>query len=459
MRQRNREAAGPAADPHDLLFGDDFPGDDLPDDIGYLDDAGYYGRAGGPAGAGRHRGNGHDGPMADLHPDHPSGPQPVVRGTRLERSRAARHGRRGRNRGLLAVVAVVMVALIGGVGWFAVRPIWGYFHPSDYSGMGTGSVQVVVHPGDSAAQIGQTLVNDSVVASVRAFTDAANNDVNALNIQPGSYVLHQHMSAQNALNLLLSPSSRINSDVVIPEGATIIDVERRLTAPRCTATSNPGTTCGLGLSRAQVLAALEHVGALGLPTDYTDGGKTPPSAEGFLYPATYPFDDKTSAAAALGQMTSSFTEEVRKIDFTSRAKALGLTPYQGLIVASIAQAEAKYPADMAKVARVILNRLAQHRNLQIDATSAYAAKLKGLDPAKQIYAQTAGPYNTYTHAGLPPTPIGNPGQEALDAAAHPVKGNWLYYVNGDAAGHLAFFHSESRFAKAVQKCRAHGWCQ
>jgi UPF0755 protein len=325
--------------------------------------------------------------------------------------------------------------------------------------MGTGSVQVVVHPGDSAQQIGQTLATDGVVASVRAFTDAANNDAAAMNIQPGSYVLHKHMSAQNALNLLLSPSSRINSDVVIPEGATIMDVEQRLTAARCTATSDPGSTCGLGLSRASVLGALEHVGALGLPTDYTDAGKTPPSAEGFLYPATYPFDGKTSASQALGQMTSAFTEEVRKINFTSRAKALGVSPYQELIIASIAQAEAKYPADMGKVARVILNRLAQHRNLQIDATSAYAAKLKGLDPTKQIYATTAGPYNTYTHSGLPPTPIGNPGEAALNAAAHPAKGNWLYYVNGDAAGHLAFFHSESRFAKAVRTCRAHGWCQ
>jgi UPF0755 protein len=158
-------------------------------------------------------------------------------------------------------------------------------------------------------------------------------------------------------------------------------------------------------------------------------------------------------------MTSAFTDEVRKIDFTSRAKALGFTPYQALIIASIAQGEAKYPADMAKVARVILNRLAAHRDLQIDAISAYAAKLKGLDPTKQIYATTKGPYNSYTNPGLPPTPIDNPGQAALNAAAHPAKGNWLYYVNGDAAGHLAFFSSESQWEKAVQRCRAHGWCQ
>jgi UPF0755 protein len=447
VRQRNREAGRSTADPNDLLFGDD------------LSDEDFHGLGEDEHADGGYRSSAHRGPAPGFYSEHPSAPQQVVRETRIERNRRTRQTRRRRNRGLLTVVTVVLIALIGGVAWFAVRPIWRYFHPSDYSGMGTGSVQVVVHPGDSAQQIGQTLATDGVVASVRAFTDAANNDADAMNIQPGSYVLHKHMSAQNALNLLLSPSSRVNSDVVIPEGATIMDIEQRLTAARCTATSDPGSTCGLGLSRDSVLAALEHVGALGLPTDYTDAGKTPPSAEGFLYPATYPFDGKTSASQALGQMTSAFTEEVRKINFTSRAKALGVTPYQELIIASIAQAEAKYPADMGKVARVILNRLAQHRNLQIDATSAYAAKLKGLDPSKQIYATTAGPYNTYTHSGLPPTPIGNPGEAALNAAAHPAKGDWLYYVNGDAAGHLAFFHSESRFAKAVQKCRAHGWCQ
>lgn len=440
MRERNGEAVAPA-DPHDLLFGGDF------------DDSDYFGFGNG----------GSDGPHGLPYPDHPSAPQPIVqdvpRESRADRSRHARHSRRQRNRGLIVALAIVLVALIGGVGWFAVRPIWSYFNPSDYSGSGAGSVQVVVHPGDSAAQIGQTLLSDGVVASVRAFTNAASSDANSVNIQPGTYVLHRHMSAQNALNLLLSPASRINTDVVIPEGATIVDVEKRLTAPRCTAKAVPGTMCGLGLPRTAVVHALENVGALGLPTDYTAGGKTPASAEGFLYPATYPFGGKTSATAALGQMTSTFTDEVRKIDFTSRAKSLGVTPYQELIIASIAQAEAKYPADMSKVARVILNRLAAHRNLQIDATSAYAAKLAGLDPAKQIYAQTKGPYNTYTHAGLPPTPIGNPGEAALNAAAHPAKGNWLYYVNGDAAGHLAFFHSERDFEKAVQRCRAHGWCQ
>jgi UPF0755 protein len=160
---------------------------------------------------------------------------------------------------------------------------------------------------------------------------------------------------------------------------------------------------------------------------------------------------------ALQQMVAKFTDQARSTNFTAQAKALHITPYQELIIASIAQGEAKYAQDMPKVARVILNRLAAGRPLQIDATSAYAAKLKGLDPTKVIYAETKGPYNTYQHAGLPPTPIGNPGVSAMQGAAHPAAGNWLFYVNGDAAGHLFFTHSEAAFTRAVAKCRANHW--
>jgi len=391
-------------------------------------------------------------------PPEPAGAPASGRGGESRAERTRRLHRR-RNRRLVGVLVTILLVLVVGVGWFAVRPIWHYFHPSNYSGAGYGSVQVVVHANDTASDIATTLYDDGVVASTRAFTDAANNNPASTGIQPGMYVLHHKMSATAALNLLLSPSARVNSDLVIPEGATIVDVERRLTAPRCTTHVAPGTVCGLGLSKAKVVAALDHVGALGLPTDYTDGGKTPPSAEGFLFPATYPFDDTTSASDALGQMISTFTDNVRQTNFTASARALHITPYQELIIASIAQAEAKFPQDMPKVARVILNRLAAKRPLQIDATSAYADKLHGLDPTKTIYSEVKGPYNTYRNAGLPPTPISNPGVAALNAAAHPARGNWLYYVNDDAAGHLGFFHSESAFSRAVKTCQAKGWCQ
>jgi UPF0755 protein len=443
VRQRNRESVS-TTDEQELFFG---PDDEYGDHDGFgLDafadhdaDQGAHGQPYGPAA-------GHPTPA----------PAGAPRETRLERSRRSR---RRRNRGFGIVLALLLVVLIGAVGWFAGRPVWRYFHPSNYQGAGTGSVEVVVHPGDTASDIGSTLYADGVVASKQAFVDAAKNDPASTGIGPGTYVLHHHMNAGSALNLLLSPSARVNNDIVIPEGATVADIEKRLTAPRCTATSAPGTVCGLGLPKASVDSALEHVAGLGLPTDYTADGKTPSSVEGFLYPATYPFDGKTTAVDALGQMIGTFTDRVRSTNFTARARSLHISPYQELIIASIAQAEAKFPRDMPKVARVILNRLDAHKPLQVDATSAYACKLAGTAANKCIYADAEGAYNTYKHTGLPPTPIGNPGQAALKAAAHPAQGNWLYYVNDDAAGHLGFFHDDADFEKAVQKCKARGWCQ
>jgi UPF0755 protein len=156
-------------------------------------------------------------------------------------------------------------------------------------------------------------------------------------------------------------------------------------------------------------------------------------------------------------MVTQFTDQARQSGFAAQAKALHITPYQELIIASIAQAEAKFPEDYGKVARVILNRIAANRPLQIDATSSYECKLAGTPSDKCIYASVAGRYNTYKHAGLPPTPIGNPGADAMDGAAHPAKGNWLFYVNDDAEGHLFFTASEAEFTKAVEKCRANHW--
>jgi UPF0755 protein len=234
-------------------------------------------------------------------------------------------------------------------------------------------------------------------------------------------------------------------------------VLKRLTAPPCAANSSASAVCGPGLDKAAVTKALKDVKAIGLPTDFTVGGKTPPSVEGFLYPSTYSFAKDASPAVALQAMVTQFTERARSSNFGAAAKALHITPYQELIVASIAEAEAKFPEDYPKVARVILNRIAAGRPLQIDATTRYGARLQGLDPSKVNYATFDSPYNSYLHDGLTPTPINNPGADAMDGAAHPTPGNWLYYVNGDADGHLFFTNSESEFAKAVAKCRQNNW--
>ncbi len=427
MRQREPESTADS-DPHGLLFGSAGEHGDDHHDLHDLDE--------------RDR--------LDAGPAHSRADGP----SRLGARQAVRRRRRRR---VMSILAFVLVLVVGVSAWLIGMPVYRYFHPADYSGSGTGTVVVTVRANDGAGQIGSTLKKAGVVASKRAFTNAADDNSRSADIQPGSYRLHRHMAASRAVTLLLQPSSRVNSDVVVTEGATSLDVRKRLIAAPCTATSPNGTVCGLGLSQASVDRALKNVAALGLPTDFTVAGKAPTSAEGFLYPATYPFDETTTATNALQQMIGKFTDQARATTFSAKAAALGITPYQELIIASIAQSEARFPADMAKVARVILNRIKAGTPLQIDATSAYECKLAGTDPAKCVYADVQGPYNSYNNKGLPPTPISNPGSDAMTAAANPAAGNWLFYVNSDAAGHLFFTNSEAAFTKAAATCKAHNW--
>jgi UPF0755 protein len=380
-------------------------------------------------------------------------------GRRDARPPRGRHGkpRRGGHRRLGVTLGVLFAVLLAVVAWLVVLPIYHYLSPSDYSGNGSGNVLVAVHADDDASQIATTLQGRGVVASVRAFTNAASSNSKSQNIQPGSYRLHRHMSANSALNLLLDPSSRVNADILVNEGATILDVEKRLTVPACSDSTGASSSCGPGLTRAQVQRAFTRVRSLGLPTDYLVNGQAPKSVEGFLFPATYYFADKTTASDALTQMISKFADEARGIDFTTSAKALHITPYQELIIASLAQSEAKYASDYPKVARVILNRLARHMPLQIDAATRYGAMLDGKDPSSVTYSSYNTPYNTYLHSGLPPTPIGNPGTDAMSGVAKPASGALLYYVNGDAQGHLVFQNTAAQFEKARQKCAVEHW--
>lgn len=112
---------------------------------------------------------------------------------------------------------------------------------------------------------------------------------------------------------------------------------------------------------------------------------------------------------------------------TEGARRNGVTVYQTVTIASIVQAEAATAADMAKVARVVHNRLARDMPLQMDSTLNYALNRSTLDTTHSDL-RTETPYNTYASKGLPPTPIGNPGQQATDAAINPARGDWLYFV-------------------------------
>ncbi|WP_381801958.1 endolytic transglycosylase MltG [Streptomyces niveus] len=173
---------------------------------------------------------------------------------------------------------------------------------------------------------------------------------------------------------------------------------------------SPGTT-----AKAATAARLE------LPDD---AQRNP---EGYLFPATYPVGAGATPAGLLGYMVDTARERFAADRVTAGARRNGVSVYQTVTIASILQAEADTPADMGRVSRVVHNRLAKDMPLQMDSTLNYALNRSTLDTTHSE-TKTASPYNTYEFRGLPPTPIGNPGEEAMNAAINPTKGDWLYFV-------------------------------
>ena len=241
-----------------------------------------------------------------------------------------------------------------------------------------------------------------MVKSADAFASAASGDPAAAGIQPGTYTLRAKMSAASALALLLDPTSRVTDRVVVREGlrasATIALLAKETGQP---------------LSAYQ--AALKHPAALGVPA-WAHG-----NVEGLLWPATYSFQPKTTAAQQLSTMIHLSTGQLAKAGVPD-SQALKV-----LTIASIVQVESRATADGPKVARVLDNRLAQGTKLQLDSTVSYVTGKPGVATTAADRANPS-PYNTYVHAGLPPGPISNPGMAAINAALHPAAGNWLWFV-------------------------------
>lgn len=350
-------------------------------------------------------------------------------------------GRRRRS-GLIAAFAALIVIVLAVGGFVVIRDVIGRFggdDPTDYAGSGTTAVSVVIPSGATTTDIAGILADADVVASSSLFLDAAKGNASVSGIQPGTYVLKVQMSAASALALLLDPASRSVFKVVIPEGYRIDQVVAAIADV-------------LKLDPATVAATAGNIAQVGVPAGFE--GAT--SLEGMLFPATYDFGPATSALQALQAMTGKFASVMASTGFVAKAKALGITPYEALKVASMAEAEATNFTDWSKVARIIYNRTDQGEPLGIDSTSVYEARLAGRDPMSIDY-DVPTPYNTRRTAGFPPTPIGNPGQETLRAAVEPAAGNWLYYVQTDAAGTLSFTNDFKQFTVWAQACINNGW--
>jgi cell division protein YceG involved in septum cleavage len=234
--------------------------------------------------------------------------------------------------------------------------------------------------------------------------------------------------------------------VTIPEGETAAQIAQIAAAKGLTGS----------YLRAASKAARHSV--LLDPTDY-GAPRANRSLEGFLFPATYEMYAGAPARQLLAKQLTAFGENFGSVQ-ERRARALHVTPYQLLIVASMVEREALLARDRPRVAAVIYNRLRLGMALGIDSTIRYALH-DFSKPLTEAQLHIDSPYNTRIHHGLPPTPISNPGLAAIDAAAHPAHVPYLYYVNGaDGCGELVFSTSYAEFernATAYQQALAkHG---
>ncbi|WCH96183.1 endolytic transglycosylase MltG [Streptomyces moderatus] len=193
-----------------------------------------------------------------------------------------------------------------------------------------------------------------------------------------------------------------------------------------------------GWRAGQVYTAVDK--ALALPSGTTEKSlgkldlKLPNDAdgnpEGYLFPATYPLEKNGKRAtpdSLLSAMVDTANQKFGGAPIAAGAQRNAMNVYQAVTIASIVQAEAATKADMAKVARVIFNRLERGMPLQMDSTVNYALKRSTLRTT-EADTRIESPYNSYQRMGLPPTPIGSPGDEAMHAAISPAAGDWLYFV-------------------------------
>jgi peptidoglycan lytic transglycosylase G len=331
----------------------------------------------------------------------------------------ARPGPTYRRRRILAL-ALVLVGVL--VAWFLIA----LFQPPPFDpGKGEGTVAVTVPEGASADDITNLLTDNDVISNGSLFKLRLKLAGKSDSIQSGRYALAHNMSYGNAIDTLTGAGDKVA--VTIPEGQS-----RDQIAPEVQA---------VGIDGDYMAASKSFQGFD--PAKY--GAKNPSSLEGFLFPATYEVDRGSDVNTLIGQQLDAFEQNIAGVDL-SYAKSKNLTPYDVLTIASMIDKEVAVDKERPLVAAVIYNRLHKGIPLGIDATTRYETH-NYTEPIQASTFRQDTPYNTRTHAGLPPTPIGNPGLASIEAAAKPANVNYLYYVVKPGTCEHNFTASEAEFAK------------
>jgi UPF0755 protein len=301
-----------------------------------------------------------------------------------------------------------------------------------FHGDGSGRVQVTVPKGSSVSEVGDLLADRGVIDDSTLFQVRVTLAGKRSEIYSGNFTLAHGMSYGAAIDALSTPPVKRTVSVTIPEGYT----------------------------RSQAAQLVEEVG---VPGDYTKatirsryldpaqyGGKGARTLEGFLFPDTFELKPNAPVEDLVQLQLQDFKRRIKGVDM-GYAKSKNLTVFDMVTIASMVEDEAGLDSQRGLVASVIYNRLHEGMPLGIDATIRFATG-NYTRPLTESELAIDSPYNSRTNAGLPPGPISNPGLESIEAAAHPPKTGYLFYVTTPGAcGKLTFAKTEAEFEAAVEK--------
>ena len=293
-----------------------------------------------------------------------------------------------------------------------------------------GQTIVLLHPGYSTRRIAAELKAAGVIRNADAFV-LWHYIHHKHSLKAGEYLFDKSATSMDVHQRLVHGDVYFHT-VVIPEGYNMFDIAQAI------------QNAGLGSSEEFLKVATSDTALI---ADLAPDAKT---LEGYLFPNTYEF----TRMQTMDEIAAAMVKQFRQV-----AKEIGLTPEvmitnvkntdsqlndiaQTVILASIIEKETAAPEERPLVASVYYNRMARHGLLQADPSVIYAELLQGSYSGALHHAdmQFDSAYNTYTHAGLPPGPIGNPGRSSLEAAMHPADTDYFYFVsNGN--GHHRFAHS------------------
>jgi UPF0755 protein len=386
--------------------------------------------------------------------------------SRVARNRAERGRRRRRFAGRITagvlIVIVVASVFLGSKLWHAV-----FGAGDDYTGGGKRDVVIQIQDGDSTTAVGETLHNQGVVATVRAFVNAAHGNTAITSIQPGFYRMRTEIPAANAVARLADPNNRVGR-LVIPEGRQLDDTTDMKTnkvnpgilslISRATCVDLDGNKRCVSIDDLRAAAGNSAPAVLSVPAwavePVTELGNDHRRLEGLIAPGTFNVDPSASAESILANLVSAGAVEYTKSGLVDTAQAMHLSPYDILVVASLVQQEAN-SQDFPKVAQVIYNRLNAHHTLEFDSTVNYPLDRREVATSDADRAQKT-PWNTYVSQGLPATAICSPGVDALRAAEHPEPGDWLYFVTIDAQGTTLFTRDYKQHLANIELAKRNG---